>query len=95
MRNLVSNGIKFSERGGEVSVDATRHNGKVLFEVQDSGIGIPEEIQQRIFKTTIESRSGTLNERGSGIGLHLCKQFIEEQEGEIGFESKEGKGSRF
>lgn len=95
LRNLVSNGIKFSEAGDEVIIDAEFQDGVVRFEVSDTGIGIPEDLQQKIFKTITESRSGTKNESGSGIGLHLCKQFIEAQEGGMDFDSTPGKGSRF
>lgn len=95
LRNLVSNSIKFSEEEDEIVINATTQNGEVLFEVRDTGIGIPEDIQPDIFGDQIQSRKGTQRERGSGMGLRLCKEFIEKQGGHIYFESEEGKGTAF
>jgi two-component system sensor histidine kinase/response regulator len=101
LRNLISNAIKFTPNGGEVSISAcikTSEDNKSSFEVRvkDSGIGIRPEIQSKIF--TIDgniSTKGTENEVGTGLGLILCKEFIEKHNGKIGVESEIGKGLLF
>ncbi len=101
LRNLISNAIKFTPNGGEVSISAcvkTSEDRKNYAEVRikDSGIGIQPEIQSKIF--TIDgniSTKGTDNEVGTGLGLILCKEFIEKHNGEIGVESEVGKGATF
>jgi len=94
-RNLVSNAIKFSEEGDEITIAAREVEGEIIFEVRDTGIGIPEEKQANIFSFDSGSRDGTKNEKGSGLGLQLCKEFTEKQNGEIYLESTVGKGSTF
>lgn len=93
LRNLISNSIKFSKEGDEVTVRAKEYNGEVLFEVIDTGIGIPKQNQDSLFGLNNHSRTGTKNEKGSGLGLQLCKEFIEKQEGEINIDSTEGVGT--
>ncbi|NGP77419.1 sensor histidine kinase [Balneolaceae bacterium YR4-1] len=95
IRNLVSNSIKFSRNGDKITVNAFRKDGKALFEVRDTGIGIPVEIQSKIFADGIDSRKGTNEEKGSGLGLSLCREFIERQGGSIDFKSSEGEGTVF
>lgn len=95
MRNLISNAIKFSEDGDRIVLDTKSQNGEVIFEISDTGIGIPEEQQDQIFSAYTQSRKGTRNERGSGMGLSLCKEFIKRQGGDIYFESEVGEGTSF
>lgn len=95
VRNLVSNSLKFSKAGDEIVIQATINDDIVLIEVRDTGIGIPEEIQSKIFANGINSRKGTNDEKGSGLGLNLCKEFIEKQGGNIHFVSNEGEGTAF
>ncbi|MFH5882726.1 ATP-binding protein [Halalkalibaculum sp. DA3122] len=95
LRNLVSNGLKFSEEGDKVTIDARARDGEILFEVRDTGIGIPENMQPDIFGEEVQSRKGTRRERGSGMGLKLCREFVERQGGTIWFESEEGRGTTF
>ncbi|MDX1638334.1 MAG: tetratricopeptide repeat protein [Balneolaceae bacterium] len=95
MRNLVSNSIKFSGEGDEIVIDAEQQDGKVRLEVRDSGIGIPEELKETIFTAENESRKGTNAEKGSGLGLKLCKEFVEKQGGSVDFESRENEGTTF
>ncbi len=95
MRNLLSNAIKFSHSGGTVVIGATSSADKVVFSISDSGIGIPKEQQEYIFKALTESAEGTWNEKGTGIGLMLCHEFIVENGGKLWVESKEGEGSTF
>lgn len=95
-RNLIMNAMKFTEDGGQITVDASRQEKEYIISVQDTGIGINKEIQSRLFdKTTPYSTRGTANEKGSGLGLILCKEFVEKNGGKIWVESEEGKGSIF
>lgn len=95
IRNLVSNAIKFSNEGDSVTITAKEQNDEVIFKVEDTGIGIPEEEREGLFSLQGNSRSGTNNENGSGLGLKLCKEFVEKQNGTIELESTVGEGSTF
>lgn len=95
IRNLVNNAIKFSHEGDTVRVLAEENSEEVIFKVKDNGIGIPNDEQDSIFLFQGHSRSGTNNENGSGLGLQLCKEFVEKQNGSIDVESSEGEGSTF
>lgn len=96
IRNLLSNAIKFTPPGGTVQVYGNTNSQKAELIVEDNGIGIAEKDIDKLFKidsnpTTI----GTSEEKGTGLGLILCKEFIELNNGEIYVESIPGKGSRF
>ncbi|PTN31327.1 PAS domain-containing sensor histidine kinase [Desulfonatronum sp. SC1] len=96
LRNLLSNALKFSSLGSSVSIQATRDEATVVIAVQDNGVGMDHGAAVKIFsldKTT--SRIGTKGEPGSGIGLILCKEFVEMQGGRIWVESTPGQGSIF
>jgi signal transduction histidine kinase len=96
MRNLVFNAIKFSLKGSEIRVKAYRTALTVRVDVIDSGIGISKENIKKLFaidKNTMTQ--GTEGEVGSGLGLVLCKEFVEKNDGQIRVESKLGKGSVF
>lgn len=96
IRNLVDNAIKFTPVGGEVNVISNVTGKQVEISVKDSGIGISEEVKQKLFnKYEYYTTKGTKNERGSGLGLKLCYDFIEYHSGQIWVESAEGKGSAF
>lgn len=95
LRNLISNSIKYTREGDVITVSTREAGGKVSFEVNDTGIGIPEEDQRELFTLYGRSRQGTLSEKGNGLGLHLCKEFVEKQDGEISVASKEGEGTTF
>lgn len=95
IRNLVNNAIKFSEEGDTVTVMAEEQSEMITFKVKDTGIGIPKKQQSDIFLLQGNSRSGTNDEMGSGLGLQLCKEFVEEQNGTIDLESTEGEGTIF
>ena len=95
-RNLVTNSIKFTNQGGEVVVWDSIRNNKVLISVKDTGIGIPEIMLKEIFSlNSMTGRPGTNNEYSTGLGLILCKEFVEKNGGEIFVESTEGNGSTF
>ncbi|MFA8341903.1 MAG: tetratricopeptide repeat protein [Rhodothermaceae bacterium] len=96
LQNLISNAIKFTPENGKIKVTAKRENGKAKIEISDTGIGIEERNQQKLF--SIDSnlhRSGTNGEPGSGLGLILCKEFVEKNNGEISVTSEVGKGTTF
>ncbi len=95
VRNLVSNAIKFTHGGGTISVSAQVRNNECWLCIQDTGTGIPYEKQSEIFSLTAQSTYGTDNEKGLGLGLLLCKEFITAQAGRIWFESQHGKGTGF
>ncbi len=95
VRNLISNAIKFTPHGGVINIDAQSILNECKITVSDNGKGIAPDKQQKIFSINTEPGFGTNNERGVGLGLLLCKEFIERQGGSIGFESTFGHGSRF
>ena len=96
LRNLISNAIKFTPRGGSVKVSAARENGKVLIHVSDTGQGISRDTMDAIFTMDRKKiKRGTENEKGSGLGLVLSKEFAEKQGGNLSVESEEGKGTTF
>jgi PAS domain S-box-containing protein len=97
LRNMLSNAIKFSHEGGIVEVSATQEiNGSVLFSVRDYGIGIPHNLISKLFNIAEKvSRPGTHGEPSTGLGLIMCKEFVEKHGGRIWAESEEGKGSNF
>jgi len=96
LRNLVSNGIKFTHPMGKVSINATIKNDLVEVSVQDTGIGITPDNQKQLFTIDKQySSEGTANEKGTGLGLVLCKDFVEKSNGTISVESKLNKGSKF
>ena len=97
IRNLLTNAIKYTEKGGKVSVKAEATTEKsILFTIKDTGIGMPDHIIKNLFKVDKNtSRPGTNNEPSSGLGLLLCKEFVEKHDGKIWVESKESEGSTF
>jgi len=96
IRNLLSNAIKFSHEQGNISLKSAIIDQQVEITVADTGVGIPAENLPRLFRidATVTTK-GTANETGTGLGLILCKEFIEKHNGKIWVESKEGKGSEF
>ena len=95
LRNLLSNAIKFSHSREKIILDSISDNGQVVVYVKDHGLGISNENQSKIFKYDNLSTYGTSNEKGMGLGLLLCKDFIESNGGKIWFESELEKGSTF
>ncbi len=99
-RNLLSNAIKFSHKGGEISIQSkpVDNDGQEFVEIAviDSGVGIPEKALSKLFNVGESySTKGTDNESGTGLGLILCKEFVEKHGGKIWVKSEEGKGSKF
>lgn len=96
LRNLISNAIKFSRIGSVICVSAQRVNGLIEVSVADTGVGIREENLEKLFQVdTAFTTKGTFNEKGTGIGLVLCKEFVEINKGTIAVSSELEKGSTF
>ncbi|HEY3388009.1 MAG TPA: HAMP domain-containing sensor histidine kinase, partial [Prolixibacteraceae bacterium] len=96
IRNLVSNALKFTDTGGAVIISSEEKNGEVTIKIIDTGVGIPESEIDKLFRIDQNySTPGTKKEQGTGLGLILCKEFVEKHGGEIGVESRVGKGSTF
>ena len=94
LRNLLSNALKFSKSGDSISINGKQDGQFVEIEVRDTGRGIPPEKMEAIFNIDRKSSSqGTAGEQGVGLGLALCKEFVERNGGSIGLESEEGKGT--
>lgn len=96
LRNLITNAIKYSIVGGDIIVSARKVKKHSIISVTDFGIGMDNQRLQRLFKSDfIESKKGTKGEKGTGIGLSLCKEFVEKHGGSIKVESEINKGSVF
>jgi len=96
IRNLVGNAIKYTSPGGCISISASKNASHVEVIVKDNGIGISPETQEGLLSNNaFKSTSGTHNERGVGLGLLLCKEFIEMHGGNMRINSELGKGSEF
>jgi two-component system sensor histidine kinase/response regulator len=95
VRNLINNAIKFTAPGGEINIADDIAGDYCRIIVRDSGTGIPIDKQENIFSLKVNSTYGTKNEKGVGLGLVLCKEFTERQNGKITFESVPGKGTTF
>ncbi|OGU34223.1 MAG: hypothetical protein A2068_08820 [Ignavibacteria bacterium GWB2_35_6b] len=96
VQNLIINAVKFTNSGGGVIVSAKSKDGFVEVSVKDNGIGIESEKSSQLFNfNTIFTTHGTAGEKGTGLGLPLCKEFVERNNGKIWVESELGKGSKF
>ena len=96
LQNLISNAIKFTNTNGTVSISSSDSNDIYEIIVADNGIGISDKEMEKIFKIdTQHSTLGTANEKGTGLGLIICKEMVEKNNGKIWAESKIGTGSRF
>ena len=100
LRNLISNSLKFTEPGGRISISAyeviENDVNKIVVAVKDTGVGIKIENVKKLFRIDSSySTAGTAQERGTGLGLILCKEFVEKNSGRIWVDSKLGEGSTF
>jgi len=96
IRNLISNAIKFTPKDGTINIEAKRKADHVEVSISDTGVGMEKETIEKLFEieTSFTSR-GTENEKGTGLGLLLCKEFVEKHGGTIWVSSEKGKGSTF
>ncbi len=95
-RNLINNAIKYTHAYGKIVITAVENKQFVEVTVNDNGIGISDDERKNLFKIdSLHSTPGTRNEKGTGLGLLLCKEFVELHGGNIRVESEAGKGSRF
>ena len=96
LRNLVGNAVKFTEAGGHISVEAASDGERVVLSVADTGTGIAADKLPQLFRFSEQlSTKGTDGERGSGLGLLLCKEMVDLHGGEISVESVLGVGTTF
>ncbi|HRE95147.1 MAG TPA: HAMP domain-containing sensor histidine kinase, partial [Flavobacteriales bacterium] len=92
--NLISNAIKYSEEGKEITVQSTMNGNSIRIEITDQGIGIPPEDQQHMFGRFFRAKNAN-NIQGTGLGLNIVRKYIELMEGKIGFSSELGVGTTF
>ncbi len=94
--NLLENAIRYTEGGGQVEISLFYKNKNLFFEIEDNGVGIPQDDQKYIFQKFFRAQNATLRQtQGTGLGLYIAKSVIESSGGKINFKSKEGKGSTF
>lgn len=90
LSNLVHNAVQAMPKGGKLTISSCQKNRHVIFSVEDTGVGIPEEIKPKLFQPMVTTKS-----KGQGLGLAVVKRLVEALNGKISFESKEGKGTTF
>jgi len=96
LRNLITNAIKFTQSGGTVEIKTEKIGQELKITVEDTGIGMERNELAKLFRIDQGyTRPGTQNEKGTGLGLILCKEFIAIHKGSIWAESEAGQGSRF
>ncbi|MEI6141033.1 MAG: ATP-binding protein [Mariniphaga sp.] len=97
LRNLINNAIKFTQEGGNVTISGTKINDQIEISVKDTGIGMDIKTKNSLFGTELKQnrKDGTMGEKGTGLGLILCKEFIAKHNGRIWVESEIGAGSTF
>lgn len=96
VQNLLSNAIKYTPEGGQITLTGGKEQSQIYLKVSDSGIGMDQETIQSLFQIDkVSSRAGTGNEKGTGLGLIICKELVEKNEGDIKVESVPEKGSVF
>lgn len=96
IRNLISNAIKFCKKGDSIELIASTEGNNFRFTIIDTGVGVKKEDIPKLFiSNSYYSTKGTANEPGTGLGLHLCRDFIQKHKGDIWCESEYGKGCKF
>jgi two-component system, sensor histidine kinase and response regulator len=96
LRNLLNNAIKFTSSQGQITISASFGKDKHIISVMDNGVGISKKMLDKLFKIDSDRTTiGTAKEKGTGLGLILCKEFIDRHNGDISVKSEQGKGSEF
>lgn len=96
IRNLVYNAIEYTPENGKILIESTQTEGFIHISIQDTGTGIPKHIQEKLFRLDAKvTTKGTQGEAGTGMGLILCKEFIEKLGGKIWFETDANLGTKF
>lgn len=96
IRNLTSNAIKFTNKGGHILISSEKKGNLIEISVADDGVGLGGDLKERIFKDVINSTDGTNGESGTGLGLSFCKELVEKMNGTIRVESEgKNKGTKF
>jgi signal transduction histidine kinase len=96
IRNLISNAIKFTRIGGKIELSSTKIDDKIELVVSDNGVGIDEEALSKLFRIDVQhTTKGTAEEKGTGLGLILCKEMVEKNGGSLRIESKVNEGTSF
>ena len=96
LRNLISNAVKFTHNGGLIDINTKSDQTNIIITISDNGVGLEPNTLKKLFNVSkVFSSKGTANEKGTGLGLVLCKQFVEKHKGKIWVESEFGKGSQF
>ncbi|MBD3749478.1 MAG: tetratricopeptide repeat-containing sensor histidine kinase [Sphingobacteriales bacterium] len=95
IRNLLNNAAKFTPEGGEITVSSKKEEMNIVVCIKDNGVGLNEEQKNEILKRSFHTSVGTNKEKGTGIGLMICQEFIEKNGGRFWLESKKGEGSSF
>jgi signal transduction histidine kinase len=95
IRNLVSNALKFVELGGTIHINSNIQDSHVLISIKDDGVGMTKEQVDKISNHTFYTTTGTQKEKGNGLGLFLCTEFVKKNGGEFWIESEKDKGSSF
>lgn len=93
--NIGNNAVKFSHIGGEIFIEAREEDEKIIISIHDTGVGISQDTLPYIFDDFFSGQKGSEGERGSGVGLAICKRIIDAHKGNISVESKVGHGSTF
>jgi signal transduction histidine kinase len=95
IRNLLANSVKFCRPGDEIRLSAENCNGNAILRITDTGSGISQEQQGRLFSLDNTVSTGTPDEKGNHLGLILCRDSVEQNHGELWFESQPGMGTTF
>ena len=97
VRNLINNAIKYTREAGQITISAKKVDSKIEISVNDTGIGIDSETAKKLFTSDLKpnKKEGTIGEKGTGLGLILCKEFVLKHNGNIWAESELGRGSTF
>jgi signal transduction histidine kinase len=95
IQNLLANAVKFSRVGDVITISNRERNGNVLICIEDTGVGISKENQEKLFQNSGFTTRGTSHEKGTGLGLSICKQMVELNHGKIWVESEPNLGSKF